>query len=76
MELLQGQRTTMGKIGEDECKGEEEKSRVVFIKKHMTVQNSQNRISKGKIGFSHSNFTDPALLLGMLMSLVGTGPYK
>jgi len=37
MELLQGQRTTMGKIGEEECKGEEEKSRVVFIKKHMTI---------------------------------------
>ena len=37
MELLQGQRTTMGKIGEDECKEEEEKSRVVFIKKHMIV---------------------------------------
>jgi len=27
----------IGKIGEDECKGKEEKSRVVFIKKHMTI---------------------------------------
>jgi len=56
--------------------GEEEKSRVVFMKKHMTVQNFQNRISKGKIGFSHPNLTDPALLLGMLMSLVEIGLYK